>query len=74
MFLEVQAGMSKPHHHSSHPVWNDPRLERLVANALPGAEVLKVSSLKADAVTESATAKDAGYGSPLRIDVRRAAA
>jgi hypothetical protein len=64
------AGMSKPHHHPSHPVWNDPRLERLIANALPGAEVLKVSSLKADAVTESATAKDAGYGSPLRIDVR----
>ncbi len=65
--------MSKPHHHSSHPaVWNDPRLERLVAHSFEGSEILKVSALKADsdASTDAATGKEAAYGTPLRIDFR----
>ena len=64
--------MSKSHHgHSSRPPnWCDPRLERLVASAMDGAEILKVTALKADATEATVTAKDTGYGAPLRIDVR----
>jgi hypothetical protein len=64
--------MSKSHHHHGHRVidWRDPRLERLIASALDGAEILKVTALKADTVDATLTAKDTGYGAPLRIDVR----
>lgn len=64
--------MSKLHHHHGPRVVNerDPRLERLVASALDGAEIVKVTALKSDSVDSGVTAKDAGYGAPLRIDVR----
>lgn len=51
-------------------VTRDPRILRLVGNALPGAEVLSVKPLAPDSVALETTAKDIGYGSPLRIDVR----
>ena len=64
--------MSKSHRPHGHRVvdWRDPRLERLVASALSGAEILKITALKSDAVEAMVTAKDTGYGAPLRIDVR----
>jgi len=64
--------MSKPHsNHGQRPVeWRDPRLDRLVASALDGAEILKITSLTSDTVEAGVTAKDTGYGAPLRIDVR----
>jgi len=64
--------MSKSHHHHGQRVvdWRDSRLDRLVASALDGAEVLKVTALKSDTVDAGMTAKDTGYGAPLRIDVR----
>lgn len=64
--------MSKSHHHHGHRVvdWRDPRLERLIASALDGAEILKITALKSDTVDSNVTAKDTGYGAPLRIDVR----
>ena len=48
----------------------DPRLHRLITNALQGAEVLSVTPLKPDSTEVKTTAKDVGYGAPLRIDVR----
>jgi hypothetical protein len=45
-------------------------LERLIASALDGAEILKVTALKSDNTDATITAKDTGYGAPLRIDVR----
>ena len=73
MFLERLLHMSKAHHSHGHRVvdWRDPRLERLIASALDGAEILKVTALKSDAVDATVTAKDTGYGAPLRIDVRQ---
>jgi Phosphotransferase enzyme family len=49
---------------------SDGRLARLVASALAGAEVLSVTPLTPDTVRVESTAKDVGYGAPLRIDVR----
>jgi len=48
----------------------DSRLKRLVASALEGAEILKVTPLRTDCSDRGVTAKDAGYGAPLRIEVR----
>jgi len=48
----------------------DPRLQRIITSALDGAEILKVTALKSDTIEASVTAKDIGYGAPLRIDVR----
>ena len=64
--------MSKTHHqHRPRAIeLRDSRLERLIASALDGAEVLKVTALKSDSVEAGVTAKDTGYGAPLRIDVR----
>ena len=64
--------MSKPHsNHGQRPVeLRDPRLDRLVASALDGAEILKITALTSDTVEAGVTAKDTGYGAPLRIDVR----
>jgi Phosphotransferase enzyme family len=64
--------MSKSHpQRTSHDDdWCDPRLQRLVGAALDGAEILKVTALGTDSRTASLTAKDTGYGAPLRIDVR----
>ncbi len=64
--------MSKSHPKHGHRVldWRDPRLERLIASALDGAEILKITALKSDTVEATVTAKDTGYGAPLRIDIR----
>lgn len=64
--------MSKSHSHHGHRTadWRDPRLERLIDSALQGAEILKITALKPDSADASVTAKDTGYGAPLRIDVR----
>ncbi|MET0795271.1 MAG: phosphotransferase [Polyangiaceae bacterium] len=64
--------MSKSHHrHASHiPKEGDRRLERLIGAALDGARILEVRALGADLETDTVTAKEAGYGAPLRIDVR----
>ena len=47
----------------------DLRQEQLVESALPGAKILKVTALKSDTTDATMTAKDTGYGAPLRIDV-----
>jgi hypothetical protein len=64
--------MSKSHHSHGHRAdhFRDPRLARLIASALDGAEILKITALKSDNVEATVTAKDTGYGAPLRIDVR----
>jgi hypothetical protein len=64
--------MSKSHPKHGHRVvdWRDPRLERLVASALDGAEILKITALRSDTVEATVTAKDTGYGAPLRIDIQ----
>ncbi len=63
--------MSKSHRQPAHTAsWDDPRLQRLIANAFDGAEIVKVSPLKVDSNVESTTTKGAGYGAPLRIDIR----
>lgn len=64
--------MSKSHHHHGPRVvdWRDSRLERLVAGALEGAEILKVTALASDTLDSGVTLKDTGYGAPLRIDVQ----
>ncbi|HKO49290.1 MAG TPA: phosphotransferase [Polyangiaceae bacterium] len=64
--------MSKSHRSHGHRIvdWRDPRLERLIASALDGAEILKITALKSDTTEATVTAKDTGYGAPLRIDVR----
>src|SRR4051812_37317711 len=72
MVLEGAGAMSKSHHHQGPRVvdWRDSRLERLVAGALEGAEILKVTALASDTVDSGVTLKDTGYGAPLRIDVQ----
>jgi hypothetical protein len=64
--------MSRAPQHHAHGTSDkhDTRLQRLVASALEGAVILKVTALKSDTVTAAVTAKDTGYGAPLRIDVR----
>jgi hypothetical protein len=71
-FLKEMGGMSKSHLSHGHRVvdWRDSRLERLVASALEGAEIVKITALGSDAEEATVTAKDTGYGAPLRIDVR----
>src|SRR6187402_2570948 len=68
----MKEDMSQSHRNHGHRVvdWRDPRLERLIASVLDGAEILKVTALKSDTVEAMVTAKDTGYGAPLRIDVR----
>ncbi len=48
------------------------RLQRLVRQALPGAQIVRVAPLKPDASPRGETAKGAGYGAPLRIDILEA--
>jgi len=45
------------------------RLSRLVEAALPGAQIVRVTALGADAASHEETTKGGGYGAPLRIDV-----
>jgi hypothetical protein len=47
------------------------RLAQLVAAALPGARIVGVELLGADAAPTGETSKGAGYGVPLRIDVEQ---
>lgn len=53
---------------------DDARLRALIGAALPGATIVAVELLGADAEPEGGTAKGAGYGAPLRIDVEQAGA
>ncbi len=46
------------------------RIEKIVALALPGAQILRVTPLAADTTSHDESAKGAGYGVPWRIDVR----
>jgi hypothetical protein len=46
------------------------RLQRLVEGALPGAVIERVVALGSDTNETGESAKGAGYGAPLRIDVR----
>lgn len=48
------------------------RLYKIIARALPGAEIVGVTPLATDAKGGDETAKGAGYGVPHRIDVRHA--
>jgi hypothetical protein len=48
---------------------SDARLRQIVANALPGAQILRVVPFRADSGATDETGKGAGYGAPLRIDV-----
>jgi len=47
------------------------RLSRLVEAAVPGARIVRVTPLGADAGSQEETTKGGGYGAPLRIDVTR---
>lgn len=47
-----------------------PRLRKIVEGALPGAQILRVAVLGADAVVDDETAKGTGYGVPLCVTVR----
>jgi hypothetical protein len=64
----MSKSLSAHGHRAAH--FHDSRLERLIASALEGAEILKVTALKSDTIEATVTAKDTGYGAPLRIDVR----
>src|SRR5688572_14632582 len=46
------------------------RLRNLIDAVLPGAQVLRVASLGPDAGALDESSKGAGYGAPLRIDLR----
>ncbi len=45
------------------------RLRKIVQAALPGAQILRVVPLSADASASGETAKRGGYGLPVRLDV-----
>jgi hypothetical protein len=47
------------------------RLRKLVASALPGAQILRIVPLAPDATSDDESMKAAGYGAPVRIDVLR---
>src|SRR5689334_5492382 len=52
-----------------HEASRDPRLQRMVERALPGAQIVRVVPLGADSGSHDETAKGAGYGAPLRLDI-----
>lgn len=47
----------------------DPRLQRLVEAALPGAHIVAVEALGVDTKPSGSSTKGAGYGAPLRLDL-----
>lgn len=51
------------------PLSDRRRLTRIVQAALPGAQLLRVVPLKPDETSGDESAKGAGYGAPLRLDV-----
>jgi hypothetical protein len=53
----------------SRPAEVPPGIPRLLASLLPGAQIVSVERLAADAAPEGGTAKAAGYGAPLRVVV-----
>lgn len=56
----------------SAPADDHGRLRKIVDAALPGAQILRVTPLKADSadsVSKDETAKGAGYGAPLRVEL-----
>jgi hypothetical protein len=46
------------------------RLRNLIQAALPGAQIVRVVPLKLDSAAEDESAKGAGYGAPVRVDLR----
>lgn len=50
------------------------RLQRMVEQAVPGAKVVRVVALGDDSSSRGETTKGAGYGAPLRIDIREGGA
>lgn len=54
------------------PVAAPPGLEELLARRIPGARIVAIVPLRPDTVIAGATAKGAGYGVPLRIEVEAA--
>src|SRR5262245_33388705 len=46
------------------------RLQHMVERAVPGAQIVRVVALRPDASPSGETVKGAGYGAPLRIDIR----
>lgn len=50
----------------------DERLVALIESALPGATIVAVEAFGIDSAPSGGTAKGAGYGAPLRIDVEHA--
>src|SRR5687767_7732441 len=63
------AATSEPHEH--HPADVDPELSRIVRRAVPRARILSAVAMGPDdaSPSQSITAKSAGYGIPIRIDV-----
>jgi hypothetical protein len=54
---------------SSAPADAQVRLRKIVEAALPGAQILRVTPLKADSGAEDETLKGTGYGVPVRIEL-----
>lgn len=48
------------------------RLQHIVQDALPGAQILRVTRFGADTTTSDETSKAGGYGAPLRLEVLHA--
>jgi hypothetical protein len=48
------------------------RLGKIVQSALPGAQILRVTPLKADDGSRDETSKGTGYGAPLRVELTHA--
>ncbi|MEO7035304.1 MAG: phosphotransferase [Polyangiaceae bacterium] len=65
--MTVSSGRKQRH---SAQELKDDRLRALVAHALPGAQLLRVVPLTTDSADHEATAKGAGYGAPLRLEVQ----
>jgi hypothetical protein len=67
--------MSDPKQHAEKQqpaLETDARLVALIGAVLPGASIVAVEAFGIDSAPSGATAKGAGYGAPLRIDVERA--
>lgn len=45
------------------------RLRKIVDSALPGAQILRITPLKADTAAKDETKKGTGYGAPLRVEL-----
>lgn len=72
--MSSRAPLARPTDASASPEPVDAELTRIVARVLPGARILRVSALGRDdaAVEHQKTAKGAGYGIPIRIELELA--